>query len=124
MKRVLIVDDAATVRMFHRRILEAEGLQVEEAINGIEALEKALAGSFDLYVVDINMPKMDGYVFVRQLRGNDEIRPAPVLMVSTESENRDANQAYQVGANFYMVKPVKPGRLAGCARIMIGEVKP
>ena len=60
-KRILIVDDAATVRMYHRGILESAGYAVEEAMNGIEALEKALEAPFDLYVVDVNMPKLNGY---------------------------------------------------------------
>ncbi|MEK9711506.1 MAG: response regulator, partial [Thalassolituus sp.] len=59
MKQILIVDDASTVRMYHRNILESAGYTVDEAVNGIEALEKALEHTFDLYIVDINMPKMD-----------------------------------------------------------------
>ena len=68
MKRILIVDDAATVRMYHRGILESSGYKVEEAWNGIEALEKSLESPFDLYMVDVNMPKLDGYAFLRELR--------------------------------------------------------
>ena len=60
MKRILIVDDAATVRMYHRNILESAGYSVDEALNGIEAIEKAFQESFDLYIVDVNMPKLDG----------------------------------------------------------------
>ena len=82
MRRILIVDDAATVRMYHRNLLEAAGYAVEEAVNGIEALEKSLQAPFDLYVVDINMPKLDGYGFLRELRSQD-ILQAPAIMVST-----------------------------------------
>ena len=88
MKRILIVDDAATVRMYHRSILESAGYTVEEAWNGIEALEKALESPFDLYLVDINMPKLDGYGFLRELR-QQQIRQQPAIMVSTEAEERD-----------------------------------
>lgn len=122
MKRILVVDDAATVRMFHRQILEAEGLSVEEAVNGIEALEKALGADFDLYLVDINMPRMNGYALVSQLRANAQIRQVPVVMISTEAERSDATQAYLNGANFYIVKPCPPRRLASCVRLMLGEV--
>ena len=120
MKRILVVDDAATVRMFHRQILEAAGFAVEEAVNGVEALEKAMSSAFDLYLVDINMPKMNGYTFVSQLRANRELQQAPVVMISTESERADATRAYQAGANFYIVKPCSPKRLAACARLMLG----
>jgi two-component system, chemotaxis family, chemotaxis protein CheY len=122
MKRILIVDDAATVRMYHRNILESEGYLVEEAINGIEALEKALQHSFDLYIVDINMPKRDGYGFLCDLRG-EEMPQAPAIMVSTESADADRNTAFRVGANGYLVKPVKPETLLTYVRLMLGEVR-
>ena len=82
MKRVLVIDDAATLRMFYRITLQGEGIQVEEAVNGIEGLEKALQTPFDLYVVDVNMPKLDGYGFLRELRSLD-MPQVPAIMVST-----------------------------------------
>lgn len=120
MKRILIVDDAATVRMYHRNILEAAGYKVDEAVNGIEALEKALQGSFELYVVDINMPKLDGYGFLRELRGQD-ISQAPAIMISTEAQTNDISQAYIAGANHYLVKPVKPDQLLMQVKLLIGS---
>ena len=87
MKRILIIDDAATVRMYHRSILESAGYAVEEAMNGIEALEKGLQNPFDLYIVDVNMPKLDGYGFLRELR-QQEISQRPAIMVSTEAADR------------------------------------
>jgi len=120
MKRILIVDDAATVRMYHRSILEAAGYTVDEAINGIEALEKALKTSFDLFVVDINMPKLDGYGFLRELRSQD-IPQVPAIMISTEADASDQTKAYAAGANAYMVKPSKPEQLLVHVRLLIGE---
>lgn len=123
MKRILIVDDAATVRMYHRGILESAGYAVEEAMNGIEALEKALQSPFDLYLVDVNMPKLDGYGFIRQLRG-EEIPQAPAIMVSTEAAANDQTVAYRAGANGYLVKPVRPVQLLTHVRLLLGEVFP
>lgn len=123
MKRILIIDDAATVRMYHRNILESAGYVVEEAMNGIEALEKSLQGPFDLYLVDINMPKLDGYGFLRQLRGED-IPQAPAIMVSTEAAGHDQTAAFCAGANDYLVKPVKPLQLLMHVRLLLGEVCP
>jgi len=120
MKRILIVDDAATVRMYHRGILESAGYAVDEAWNGIEALEKALEAPFDLYFVDVNMPKLDGYGFLRELR-QQEIAQAPSIMVSTEAAARDETAAYRAGANSYLIKPVKPAQLLTHARLMLGE---
>lgn len=120
MKRILIVDDAATVRMYHRNILEEAGYAVDEAVNGIEALEKALQTVYDLYVVDINMPKLDGYGFLRQIRSQD-IHQTPAIMVSTEAEAEDRKRAYGAGANFYLVKPVKPESLLTYVGALLGE---
>jgi len=119
-KRVLIVDDAATVRMYHRGILESAGYAVEEAWNGIEALEKALNAPFDLYVVDINMPKLDGFGFLRELRQQD-LPQSPAIMISTEAAVRDEGTAYRSGANSYLIKPVRPLQLLSYARLMLGE---
>jgi two-component system chemotaxis response regulator CheY len=120
MKRILIVDDAATVRLYHRNILESAGYAVEEAVNGIEALEKTLQRPFDLYIVDINMPKLDGYGFLKELRGQ-EFEQAPAIMVSTEAEEKDRSKAYAAGANLYFVKPVKPETLLAYTRLLLGE---
>jgi len=122
MKRILIVDDAATVRMYHRQILEFAGYAVAEAVNGIEALEKSLQQPFDLYVVDINMPKLDGYGFLRELRSQD-IFQAPAIMVSTESKTDDRRQAFVAGANAYLLKPVKPEQLLIHVKLLIGEAR-
>jgi two-component system, chemotaxis family, chemotaxis protein CheY len=124
MKRILIVDDAATVRMYYRCILEEAGYLVVEAVNGIEAMEKSLQDSFDLYVVDVNMPKQDGYGFLRDLRRQGELLQAPALMVSTESSANDRQRAYVAGANLYLVKPVKPEELLVNCRLLLGEVHP
>jgi two-component system chemotaxis response regulator CheY len=124
MKRVLIVDDAATVRMYYRAILEEAGYLVFEAVNGIEAIEKSLQESFDLYIVDVNMPKLDGYGFLRDLRGREELSQVPALMVSTESASNDRKRAYVAGANLYLIKPVKPEELLMNCRLLLGEVQP
>ena len=119
-KRVLVVDDAATVRMYHRSVLEEAGYAVTEAMNGVEALEKVLDASFDLYLVDVNMPRMDGYGFVHALRALE--RPqAPAIMVSTEAEESDRRQAFGAGANHYMVKPTRPEALLRVVRLLLGE---
>ncbi len=121
MKKILIVDDAATVRSYHRSILEGAGYEVDEAVNGMEGLEKSLNTHYDLYVVDINMPKMDGYTFVEELRKMD-IPQSPVIMVSTESELKDKRYAYRAGANAYLTKPVSPESLETYVKILLGEV--
>jgi len=118
-RRILVVDDAATVRLYHRQVLERAGLAVEEAINGIEALEKALNAPFDLYLVDINMPKQDGYDFLRELRASP-LAQAPAIMISTEAEEHDRRRAFEAGANHYLLKPIRPAELLACCHLLLG----
>jgi two-component system chemotaxis response regulator CheY len=124
-KRILIVDDAATVRMYHRKILGDAGWHTADADNGIEALERVHAQgdgeSYDLYVVDINMPRLDGYGFVRELRRLGGEHQAPVLMVSTEAQRQDAAGAFDAGANAYLVKPARPHELLLSAALLLGD---
>ena len=122
MKHILVIDDAATVRMYHRSILEKAGYKVDEAVNGVEGLEKAVSASYDLYLVDINMPMLDGYSFLRELRAQP-IPQAPALMVSTEAEQNDQTVAFEAGANFYLIKPTRPDILLGYVQVMLGEVR-
>jgi two-component system chemotaxis response regulator CheY len=105
--RVLVTDDSAMARRWYRHILEGAGFVVEEALNGIEALEKVLAADFDLILVDVNMPRMDGMTFLRTLRRQP--LPAggtPALVASTEGGEQDRAAARAAGANFYLVKPL------------------
>ena len=116
-KKVLIVDDSLTVRMYHKQILENAGFECDEAENGMEALEKAHFTPYDLYIVDINMPVLDGYSFVKRLR-EGEGHLAPVIMVSTESESKDIDLAYESGASMYLIKPVRPEDLVINAKML------
>lgn len=120
MKKVLVVDDAITVRLYHRKMMEELKLAVDEAENGIEALEKGLQDDYDLFLVDVNMPKMDGYRLVEEMRGNEKLRDTPVIMVSTEAEGSDRDKAFKAGANFYLVKPAKMAELKTYASLLVG----
>jgi two-component system chemotaxis response regulator CheY len=106
-KRILVVDDSSLVRLYYRNALEGAGFEVEQAINGIEAMEKVLAKDFDLVIVDVNMPRMDGFSFVRALRrSSPQIATLPALIISTEASQQDIEDSRASGANFYLVKPI------------------
>lgn len=120
-KKILVVDDAATVRAYHRQVISALGFAVEEAANGYEGLEKALAEKFDLFLVDVNMPKMDGYTMVKHLREDAGNQATPVMMISTEAETQDRDLAYQAGANIYLTKPARPDELGIYVRMLAGK---
>lgn len=120
-KCVLVVDDAALVRLYYRDTLERSGFHVEEALNGIEALEKLLVASVDLLIVDVNMPKMDGFTFLETLRRQElPLASIPALMMSTESGPQDIAAARAAGANFYLVKPISPEKLSEYAAMLCG----
>jgi two-component system chemotaxis response regulator CheY len=119
-RRVLVVDDARTVRAYYRDILERAFIDVTEAANGLEGLEKVSEALPDLLLVDINMPKMDGYAMLRAIRGAEATRSIPAIMISTEAEERDANRAYEAGANVYLIKPVRPDQLRSFAQLLLG----
>jgi two-component system chemotaxis response regulator CheY len=118
----LIVDDARTVRLYYRGILERAGIDVTEAENGLEGLEKAAEIFPDLLIVDINMPKMDGYTMLRAIRADIQTRSIPAIMISTEAEGRDAERAYEAGANVYLIKPVRPDQLLAFVQMLVGVV--
>jgi two-component system chemotaxis response regulator CheY len=119
---VLVVDDSATYRTYHRQILERAGHRVREAANGDEALRAALATRVDLAVVDVNMPVMDGFTFLQALAQVFPGRRIPVVMVSSEAEWADSSEAYRHGADAYVVKPADPARLVEVVRrLLAGE---
>jgi two-component system chemotaxis response regulator CheY len=121
MTDILIIDDSATSRLYYREILESVGFSVEEAINGLDGLEKILTEPFALILVDLNMPKMDGLTFLEQLRRDPQRRTVPALMISTQAQGSDREKAYGAGANAYVVKPIEPDGLAATACLMIGR---
>ncbi len=120
-KTVLVIDDANLVRLYYRSVLEAAGFRVEEALNGLEALEKLTVLAADLLIVDVNMPQMDGFSFLRRLRQADpSIAAVPALVTSTESREADFAAARAAGANYYLVKPIDQQTLVAFVLILCG----
>jgi two-component system chemotaxis response regulator CheY len=121
---VLVIDDASLVRAYYRQALERAGYRVDEALNGLEGLEKLLMQSFDVVIVDINMPQMDGITFLSALRSRElPVSGTPALVTSTEAGVLDADAARKAGANFYLVKSVPQSTLVGFVDIMAGVVR-
>ena len=119
--RVLVVDDSSLVRLYNRDVLEKRGFDVDQAMNGLEAMERVLAQPFDLLIVDVNMPKMDGFSFLRELRrSKSEAAALPALIITTEAGREDAEEARAVGANFYLVKPVSEADLRDHVAVLTG----
>jgi two-component system chemotaxis response regulator CheY len=119
--RILVVDDSSLIRLYYSASLEKAGFAVEQALNGIEAMEKVLTQSFDLLIVDVNMPQMDGLSFLRALRDRSEgVASLPALVISTEADAQDREDARAAGANFYLVKPVSEADLFRHVTVLTG----
>ena len=120
--RVMIVDDAGLVRAYYKDILERAGYETDEALNGVEALEKLLERDADFIIVDVNMPQMDGFSFLKALRRQKlPLASIPAIIVSTESEAHDKAAARAAGANHYLVKPVREELLLQYAALLSGR---
>jgi len=120
-KRILVVDDAGLVRRYYRSALETAGFEVAEALNGLEALELLLGDRFDLVIVDVNMPQMDGLSFLQTLRAKSlPLSSIPALVISTESAPQRVAAARAAGANFYIVKPLRAEALVQYASLLCG----
>ena len=133
MFRILVVDDDKNTRMLLKAVLEAENYSVSTAENGEDALRVMDTTHIDLVVLDVMMPKMDGYEFTRTLRQNDN--NLPILMVSAKQLPADKKQGFLVGTDDYMTKPIdeeemllrikallRRARIASERRIEIGDV--
>lgn len=111
MARVLIVDDSSAVRAYHASILTKEGHQVDLADNGYEGLEKFFQNDYDVVLADVNMPKMHGYDLAKEIRKSERGAKVGIIVISTEAGQKDRLEAYNAGADLYLVKPVSPAEL-------------
>ena len=119
-KRILVIDDASLVRFYYRDALERAGYAVDEALNGLEALEKLLMRPPDLLIVDINMPKMDGIELIKQIRTKSTHKFVPILVLTTESQVAKKQEAKSAGATGWIVKPFKPEQLLAVVDRVLG----
>lgn len=121
MKHILIVDDSKTVRNLVAFIMRREGFRVTMAEDGMDGLEKLFSNiGLDLIISDINMPRMDGYTFIKSVREQREFRDIPIIVLSTEGQEQDIQKGIGYGANLYMVKPAQPDKLVRNVRMLLG----
>ncbi len=104
--KFLVVDDFATMRRIVRNLLKESGYgNVDEAEDGSMALQMLKQGKYDFVISDINMPNMNGFEMLRQIRALPSLKELPVLMVTAEAKKEDIINAAQIGASGYIVKP-------------------
>jgi len=120
-KHILIVDDSKTVRNLVAFIMKKEGFKVTSAEDGLDGLEKLYSmEKVDLIISDVNMPRMDGFTFIKTVREQDTYRDVPIVILSTEGQEKDIQQGLGLGANLYMVKPAQPEKMVKNVRMLLG----
>ena len=105
MYKILVVDDEENIREVIREYAEFEGHEVDEACDGMEAVEKAKEKDYDIIIMDIMMPKLDGYLACKEIR---KYKQTPVMMLSARGEEYDKLFGFELGIDDYVVKPFSP----------------
>ena len=111
MRKILVVDDDATVRGLVRDVLEVEGYDVEVADDGFSALRRIEAGRPDAVVLDVMMPGMDGHAVLSRVRSSDGGSELPVIMLTAAADDDQAWQAWSGGVDYFLAKPFDPSEL-------------
>ena len=108
MEKILIADDEQKIREMIKKYAEFEGYRTDEASDGMEAVEKARKNNYDVIIMDIMMPVLDGFSAVKEIRKTKDV---PVIMLSARGEEYDRIHGFEVGADDYVVKPFSPKEL-------------
>jgi two-component system, chemotaxis family, chemotaxis protein CheY len=111
MMRILAADDSVSMREMVKMALGSAGFEVTSAADGEEALRLAAATSFDLVLLDVNMPVRDGFEVIRALRAEPQYRHTPILMLTTENSPDRKREGKSAGATGWIVKPFDPAQL-------------
>lgn len=114
--RILTVDDSASMRALLRNALTDSGFDVAQADDGIAALEWLAVNEADVVITDINMPRLDGFGLIEQLRAGERHYGRPILVLTTESSDAKKQRARDAGATRWIVKPFDPEKLATAVR--------
>jgi two-component system, chemotaxis family, sensor kinase CheA len=118
---LLVIDDSLTTRMLEQSILESAGYEVEIAVSAEQALEKARLRRYGVFIVDVEMPGMDGFEFVERTRADPELSVTPAILVSSRNDAEDFARGERAGASDYIVKgEFDQGRLLGTIRKLLG----
>jgi|TARA_B110000908_G_C10131045_1_gene392205 two-component system chemotaxis response regulator CheY len=115
----MIVDDSTSVRQLVSMALKSQNYDVIEACDGMDALSKLTGSKINLIISDINMPRMDGITFVKELKKNPSYKFTPVIMLTTETQEGKKQEAQAAGAKAWIVKPFKPEQMLSAVAKLI-----
>ena len=117
--RILVVDDSPAMRQLLGLALRKLDAEIVQASDGVDALRKLMGERFDLALVDINMPVMDGLKLIQLVRKEGTLQNLPIVVITTEGSDSPREQAMALGANAYLTKPVEPGRVLSTVRELL-----
>jgi two-component system chemotaxis response regulator CheY len=118
--RILIVEDSPTMRQLLVFALKRiKGAELVEAQDGMDGLRKVTSDHFDLALVDINMPVMDGLKLISLIRGEEGLKGMPIVVITTEGAKEDRERALSLGADEYLTKPIQANRVLALARSLL-----
>lgn len=120
MATILTVDDSASMRQMVTFTLKSAGHEVTEAVDGVDALEKAKQGTYQLVITDVNMPNMDGITLTKELRDLVDYKYTPILTLTTESDKNKKQEGKNAGATGWIIKPFNPEQLLLTIKKVLG----
>ena len=118
---VMVVDDSLTVRRVTQRLLSREGYQVVLAKDGVDALEQMQSITPDVMLVDIEMPRMDGFDLTRNVRGDERTRHIPIIMITSRTASKHRNYAFELGVDEYLGKPYQEEALLAAVAAFVNQ---
>jgi two-component system chemotaxis response regulator CheY len=118
--RILIVEDSPTMRQLLAFALKRlKNVEIVEAQDGMDGLRKVTSDHFDLALIDINMPVMDGLKLISLIRGEDSLKEMPICVITTEGATEDRERAMMLGANEYLTKPIQANKVLAVSRSLL-----
>ncbi len=121
--KILVVDDEPTIVRLMEFILARQGHEMIVAVNGEEALEKIKTHQPDLVLLDIMMPRIDGYEVAQKLRADPQTAALPIIMLSAKAQDEDIRRGVEVGVDEYITKPFTPDHLVHVVSQYLGRIK-
>jgi two-component system alkaline phosphatase synthesis response regulator PhoP len=122
-KRVLIVDDESSLRALVRVNLEVDGLEVSEAVDGIEAMKMLKESMPDLILLDIMMPGKDGIEVLEELAADERLKGIPVILLTAKGELEDLERGAALGASGHITKPFDPEQMVRTVKASLGMIR-
>lgn len=116
MPKIMVIDDSNSMRALIKQALITAGHEVVEAVDGQDALDRAKGAIVDLFLCDVNMPRIDGLTLVKKLREQPAFKFKPILMLTTEIDPEKKRVAKEAGATGWLVKPFQPDQLLATIR--------